>query len=61
MNNTVLETRTNIICNHFVLQLSKVNIEKHFNKKLNFFKLDYLLNNVANITKKCNIYKNKNL
>ena len=32
-----------------------INIEKHFNKKLNFFKLDYLLNNVANITKKCNI------
>jgi hypothetical protein len=32
-----------------------INIEKHFNKKLNFFKLDYLLNHVANITKKCNI------
>jgi hypothetical protein len=30
MNNTILETRTNIICNHFVLQLTKINVEKHF-------------------------------
>jgi len=32
-----------------------INIDKHFNKKVTFYKIDYLLNNIASITKKCNI------